>query len=257
MKKKISHAIYRFIKWLVWLFYPKMKVEGLENLPQEPSLVVANHSQLHGPVACELYFPGNRYTWCAGQMMHLKDVPAYAYEDFWSGKPKWQRPFWKLLSYLIAPLSVCIFTNANTIGVYRDSRIISTFKNTVKTLQSGAHVVVFPECYTPYSNICNGFQENFVEIAKLYYKRTGKALRFVPMYIAPNLKTMYLEKPVTFDPDAPIAEEKKRICQYLMETITQKGRSLPLHTVVPYPNIPKRDYPKNKCEDMSHETTGC
>ena len=106
MKKKISRAIYRFIKWLVWLFYRKMKVEGLENLPQEPSLVVANHSQLHGPVACELYFPGNRYTWCAGQLMHLKDVPAYAYEDFWSGKPKWQRPFWKLLSYLIAPLSV-------------------------------------------------------------------------------------------------------------------------------------------------------
>ena len=60
MKKKITYAIYRFIKWLVWLFYPRMKVEGLENLPEEPCLVVANHSQLHGPVACELYFPGKR-----------------------------------------------------------------------------------------------------------------------------------------------------------------------------------------------------
>ena len=248
MKKKITYAFYRFIKWLVWLFYPRMKVEGLENLPEEPCLVVANHSQLHGPIACELYFPGNRYTWCAGQMMHWEEVSAYAYEDFWSGKPKWQRPFWKMVSHLIVPLCVCIFNNANTIGVYRDSRIIATLKNTVKALQDGAHVVVFPECYEPYSNICNSFQENFVEIAKLYYKRTGKVLQFVPMYIAPNLKTMYIEKPVCFMPDVPITEEKHRICQYLMAAITEKGRSLPLHTVVPYPNIPKRDYPRNKRE---------
>ena len=110
-------------------------------------------------------------------------------------------------------------------------------------------MVVFPECYEPYSNICNSFQENFVEIAKLYYKRTGKVLQFVPMYIAPNLKTMYIEKPVCFTPDVPITEEKHRICQYLMAAITEKGRSLPLHTVVPYPNIPKRDYPRNKREE--------
>lgn len=257
MKKKVSRFLYRIIKWLIWLFYPKIRVEGVENLPEEPCLVVANHSQLHGPIACELYFPGNRYTWCAGQMMNLKEVPAYAFADFWSGKPKWQHPFWKMLSYLIAPLSVCIFNNANTIGVYRDSRIISTFKNTVKTLQNGDSVVVFPECYEPYSNICNSFQENFVEIAKLYYKRTGKALQFVPMYIAPNLKTMYIEKPVTFSPDTPIGEEKHRICQYLMEAITEKGWSLPPHRVVPYPNIPKREYPMNICEEKRYEETGC
>lgn len=249
MKKTKTMPLYKCIKWVIRCVFPKMNVEGQENLPAEPCLIVANHSQMYGPIACELYFPGNRYTWCAGQMMHRKEVPAYAYQDFWSGKPKWQRPFWKAISCLIAPICVCVFNNARTIGVYRDSRIISTFKHTVKALLEGAHVVVFPECYTPYSNICHSFQENFVEIAKLYYKRTGKALQFVPMYIAPNLKTMYIEKPVTYDPGTPMEVEKHRICTCLMETITEKGRSLPPHTVVPYPNIPKKDYPKNKWEE--------
>lgn len=248
MKKTKSRPIYLFIKWLVRVFSPKMSVEGLENLPSEPCLIVANHSQMYGPIACELYFPGNRYTWCAGQMMHIKEVPAYAFADFWSGKPKWQHPFWKLLSYVIAPLAVCVFNNANTVGVYRDSRIISTFKNTVKMLQEGNHVVVFPECYEPYSNICNNFQENFVDIAKIYYKRTGKRISFVPMYIAPNLKKMFIELPISYDYNKNAEEERTHICTYLMEAITRKGRSLPPHTVVPYPNIPKRDYPMNKSE---------
>ncbi len=248
VKQHISHLCYRVIRGLVWVFYPKIKVKGLENLPDEPCLVVANHTQMNGPISCELYFPGDRSIWCAGQMMHLKDVPAYAYQDFWSGKPKAVRWFYKLLSYLIAPLSVCIFNNAHTIAVYRDTRIISTFRKTVQSLEAGANVVVFPECAIPHNNIVNTFQDKFIDVARLYYKRTGKALQFVPMYIAPSLKTMYLGKPLVFSPDAPIEQERLRIRDALMADITDIAVHLPPHTVVPYSNVPKKQYPKNTPE---------
>lgn len=250
MQKKTS-LTYKLIKFLVWLFFPKMEVVGTENLPQEPALIVGNHSQMYGPIGCELYFPGTRYIWCAGQMMHLKDVPDYAYQDFWSGKPKAIRWFYRLLSYIIAPISVCIFNNANTIGVYRDSRILSTFKNTAKCLENGASVIVFPECNEAHNHIVHQFQENFVDIARLYYKRTGKALPFVPLYIAPNLKRMYIGEPIIYQPDAPSQQERYRICQALMDAITEIAVSLPEHTVVPYPNIPKREYKTNR----DHEKT--
>lgn len=243
-KKKIS-PLYWCIKTLIWLFYPKMEVVGQGNLPDEPAIVVANHTQMNGPIACELYFPGKRYTWCAGQMMHLKEVPGYAYQDFWSQKPKYTRWFYKLLSYIVAPLCVCVFNNANTIGVYRDGRIISTFKNTVKRLCEGANVVVFPEHDVKYNHIIYDFQEKFIDIARLYYKKTGKELSFVPMYIAPNLRKMYLGEPIRFCADAPMDAERSRIRQYLMDQITQIACGLPEHTVVPYRNIPKRDYPSN------------
>ena len=136
MGKNKCPRLYAAIKWVVKSCYPKIEVVGQENLPDEPAVIVGNHSQMNGPIASELYTPGKHYIWCAGQMMHLKDVPAYAYEDFWSKKPKLLRPFYKLLSYLIAPLSVCVFNNANTIGVYHDTRIISTFKQTVQRLQA-------------------------------------------------------------------------------------------------------------------------
>lgn len=244
-KKGISYRCYRIIRWFVKLFYPKIQVEGEENLPRESCIVVGNHSQMHGPIACQLYFPGEAVIWCAGQMMTCKEVPAYAYQDFWSQKPKWLRPFYKLLSYVIAPFSACVFQNADTIGVYHDTRILSTFKKTVSCLQNGSRVIIFPEQDIPYNQILSQFQDKYIDIARLYYKKTGKALAFVPMYLAPNRKTIYFCKPIYFKPDQPIEEARREITDYLMESITRKAESLPLHKVVPYKNIAKKDYPYN------------
>ena len=253
MSEKKTSPVYRVIKWLVWLFYPKMEVEGAENLPEDASLIVGNHTQMNGPIACELYFPGKRYTWCAGEMMHLKEVPGYAYRDFWSRKPGCIRWFYKILSYIIAPLSVCVFNNADTIPVYRDSRLLTTFRETVKKLQEGASVVIFPEHDEPYNHILCNFQDRFVDIAKIYHKKTGAELSFVPLYIAPALKKMYLGKPIRFCADNPIKEERQRICAYLMNEITEIACSLPEHTVVPYNNVPKKEYPSNIPQEVKHE----
>lgn len=253
-EKKIS-PLYRVIKWCIKTCYPKITVEGVENLPEEPVIIVGNHTQMNGPIACELYTPGDHYIWCAGQMMHLKEVPAYAFQDFWSQKPKYTHPFYKALSYLIAPLSVVVFNNANTIGVYHDTRIVGTFKNTITRLQEGASVVIFPEHDVKYNHIVYEFQDRFIDIAKLYYKRTGKELAFVPLYIAPNLKKMYLGKPIRYRADQPMDQERKRICDYLMNGITEIACALPEHTVVPYRNIPKKDYPSNIPKESAHEKT--
>ncbi len=244
-KAKKWAPLYRFIRWLVWLFYPKTKVVGAENLPQEPCVVVGNHSQMNGPIVSELYFPGERATWCAGEMMHLKEVPAYAFRDFWSQKPKWTHWLYKVLSYIIAPFSVCVFNNAATIGVYHDTRIISTFKNTVSTLCDGKNVIIFPEKDEKYNHIVYEFQDRFVDVAQLYYKKTGKCVSFVPLYIAPKLKTMYLGQPVAYCPENGKEAERKRICDEMKARITDLAVSLPKHTVVPYRNIRKKDYPTN------------
>ncbi len=246
MSQEKPSALYRLIRCVVRLVYPKMEVLGAENLPQEPVIVVANHCQTNGPIACELYYPGDRYTWCAGQMMHLKEVPEYAFRDFWSQKPRRTHPFYRLLSYLIAPLSVCVFNNARTIGVYRDARILSTFKTTVNRLEQGSSVVVFPEHDAPYNHIINDFQDKFIDIARLYYRRTGKELAFVPMYIAPRIRKMCIGQPVRFRATESMESERVRIAAQLKQDITALALALPEHTVVTYRNLPGQKYPKNK-----------
>lgn len=246
MKKKLSAAVYKFIRFWVWVFYPYTTVVGAEHLPDEPCIIVGNHAKMNGPIACELYFPGEHVTWTAGQMMNMKEVPDYAYQDFWSEKPRYIKWFFRGLSYFIAPFSSCIFNNAKCIGVYHDMRIISTFRETVTKLENGANIIIFPEHDVVYNGLVWEFQDRFIDVARMYYKRTGKDLSFVPMYVAPRLQSMYLGTPVKFDHTAPKEKERKRICKAMMDGVTDIAVSLPEHTVVPYPNIPEKDYPSNK-----------
>lgn len=245
MREWIDKVFYKVVWRLVWIFYPRYTIEGLENLPEEPSIVVGNHSQMHGPIFSELYFPGRRSIWCAGQMMHAKEVPEYAYHDFWDEKPAFLHPLFHLLSYIIAPLISAIMRCGDTIAVYHDTRVISTFRTTIQKLNEGDHIIIFPECKKGYNQILCAFQENFIDVAKLYYKKTGKEVCFVPMYLAPKLKKAYFGKPIRYDSTQPIAAERARICKELMESITSIAESLPEHIVVPYPNIPKKEYRTN------------
>lgn len=245
MDDKKTSVLYRILRWFVLLFSPKYRIVGEENLPGEACVIVGNHSHMYGPIAGELYTPIRHYVWCAGEMMRKDEVAAYAYKDFWSNKPKALRWFYRLLSHLIVPLSLLVFGNAHTIAVFHDSRLITTFRESIAKLQEGNSIVLFPEHYEEHNNIVHDFQDKFVDLARFYYKKTGTELSFVPMYLAPNLATMSYGKPIRFRADAPIADERRRICTELMDSITAMAVSQPEHTVVPYPNIPKKLYPKN------------
>lgn len=244
--EKKASPVFRIIKRFLQRVYPTTTFVG--ELPDEACVIVGNHSQIHGPLICELFFPGRYEIWCAGAMLHLKQVPAYAFADFWSQKPKRSHPYYKLCSYMIAPLSVFLFGNAHTIGVYRSSKLLTTFRNTVGALSEGENVIIFPEHDVKRNHIVYEFEDKFIDVAKLHYKRTGKELCFVPMYIAPRLKQAHFGRPVRFSAEAPIDRERERICTVLMDEITRMAEALPEHTVVPYRNIPKKYYPTNKGE---------
>ena len=244
MEKKISFA-YKCIKGTVRFFYQKTKVFGEENLPDGPAIIVGNHAQANGPVACELYFPGRHATWTIAEMMDKKTVPAYAYQDFWSQKPKGVRWFYKIIAHLIGPLSECIFTNADTIPVYKDRRIFETFQQSVEAMKEGTRVIIFPECYDEYNNVVHQFQTGFVDVAKRYYRETGQEPWFVPLYVCPSLKRLVIGKPVQYNHEAKIKDEQLRITSYLMKEISEMAYALPRHRVTPYPNVSKKEYPEN------------
>ena len=256
MAEKKTPLAYRIIRRTLTRLYRPVRLVGGEHLPEGACIVVGNHAQAHGPLSCELFFPAPHAVWCAGEMMHLRTVPDYAYRDFWSKKPRAVRWLFRLISYLIAPLSVLIFRNSHCIGVYHDARITSTFRETLQALERGEKVIIFPERDVPYNGILWKFQTGFADVAKLYYRRTGKELTFVPLYVAPAFHTMYLGEGVRFSADAPMAEERDRICAELARRITEIAESLPRHTVVPYPNVSKREYPVNVAREVSdHEET--
>ncbi|MCR4896436.1 MAG: hypothetical protein K5891_06630 [Lachnospiraceae bacterium] len=253
--KKIS-LLYRLIRFGVKVFSPKYEIRGTEHLPEGACVIVGNHCHMYGPMEAELYTPGPHYIWCAGEMMNLKEVAAYSYRDFWSGSKPAARPFFKLLSHLIPPLAVCVFGNAHCIPVYHDMRVIETFRESQEWLEKGYRIVIFPEHYTPYNNIVYEFQDKFIDMARTYRKKTGKDLAFVPMYLAPSLKTVTYGEPVYYDMAVPGKEERRAVAVELMERITAMAAEQPKHIVIPYPNMSKKYYKESlPVEKVRNEKT--
>ncbi len=243
MKK---HFVYRLVRKIVEFVMPVYQIEGAENIPDGPVVVVGNHSQMYGPLAAELFFPKKHYTWCISEMMEKDRVADYAYKDFWSKKPALVRPFFRLFSYMIPHLAEIIFTNADTLPVYRDKRVMKTFQLSCDRLKEGAVIVIFPEDYIDHNNIVHEFQRGFVHVAKYYYRQNGAAISFVPMYVCPQLKKLVFGKPIMYSPDNPSAQEADRICNYLQDAISEIAYDMPRHRVVPYPNVSRKNYPYNE-----------
>lgn len=245
-KKSRKPLLYRFIFWIFSVFYKKRRFIATHRIEGDAVIVVGNHAQANAPLTCELYFPAKKAIWCIGEMTKAKEVPAYAYQDFWSLKPKWIRWFYKLVSYIIAPLCAYIFSNADTVAVYKDARLMSTFKSSVQAMGEGKKVVIFPESREGYNQIINDFQDKFVAVAKLYYGRYKVCPTFVPMYNAAKLKAVIFGKPIRYNPNLGLDEQCEIICDHLKKEITRIAKLLPRHRVVPYANISKKDYPYSK-----------
>ena len=242
-RKKPSLA-YRFVKALIRLFYPRTRCVGAENIPGEPVVFIGNHAQLHGPIACELYMPVDRYTWCVADVMDRHTAPAYMYKDFWPVKRRGTCWFYHLLSYMITPLTTLLFSNADTVPVYHDVRLLDTLRRTTDLLEQGHSIVIFPERDGESNGVLNEFQEGFSDVAKFYRKRTGKDVCFVPMYLAPTLKLISFGEPLRADPDASVKAERESVSRVMTERITALANALPLHDVITYRKMPKKHRPK-------------
>lgn len=242
-KKSIMYVI---IKFFVNIFYRKREFIGLENIAKENVIVIGNHAQIHSPILAELQLPFKRKTWCIGNVMTTKDFIKHAKTDFWTDKPKSVRWFYMLLAYIIAPIGASVFNSANVIPVYKDSRIIKTFKDTMNELKNGNHIVIFPECEESYNHIVNEFQDKFVDVAWLYHRTTGKCISFVPMYNAVRLKKVLFGKPITYVPSIGIEKMRKKVCDYLKNEITNLALTLPSHEVVQYLNKGRKNNPRSK-----------
>ena len=244
--KKINNILYRSLVFIIKLFYRERIFKGSSNIDSaQPCIYVGNHCQMHSPLDFEFSFPHKKKIWCISDVMSYSTAPKYMYKEFWKNKNKYTRWLYKILSYIITPFAVFIFSNSDTIAVYRNNKISKTFKDSVSALERGESVIIFPEHHKKHNNIICDYEQNFVYLAKLYYKKTGKQISFVPFYNSPKLRTIAFGEPIKYNPSIAIEKQKEDICSYLMSQTTQLAHTLPVHTVIPYENVKKSDYPKS------------
>ena len=204
--------------------FTRCKVKGKENLDKndEARVFISNHYQMYGPLAIFMNFPYKFRPWIIDKMMDEKLVEhqmgLMVYNEF-KKVPKFIK--WIVLKF-VKNLMVFCMRRARGISVSRDNprANIKAMQISTDTMLKNQAVLIFPE--KDYVNEGVGiFMQGFEHIGKYFYQKTGKKISFYPMFISQKLKTMYIGKPITFNPEADQNEEKNRIVTYLRDEMVK------------------------------------
>lgn len=229
-----SAAYFKFICFVARLAYPKANMK-FESAPDgEPGLFVCNHSAIRGPVMITLDFDRPHANWVINCAMDRSKCESYAFHDVLNGNCVKAKSFYRFLAKLVRLLLPPLLENVDTVPVYHDRRIAETFRQSVDRLENGRDIIVFGESPRKYSEYVNELQRGFVDLGKYYYSHTGKRLKYYPVYVERRNRVIAIGKPVEYDPDIPIKEQRELVCEALQEGMDRMARGLKKHRPVPF-----------------------
>lgn len=217
--------------WIIYIFakpFIRCKVVGKNKVSKsdEARVFITNHYEIYGPIAIFLRFPYKFRPWIIDKMLSPESVEQQMGLGIYSKFPKY--PMWMKKIAVKSLKNMMVYTltrRAKGIPVYRDNprANIKTMQESVKTLEKGKSIVIFPEETYVESGV-GEFMTGFEHLAKYYHQKTGKKITFYPIFISQINKKMYIENPITFDPNNDSNEEKLRITTYLRNAMLESYR---------------------------------
>lgn len=215
-------------------------LKGAENIVQDennPIVFLCNHGEIYGPVSGMLYIPVPVRPWVMSELTNTPlEVAEYVYK--WSISPiKWLGRAGWWIARLIGPVAVWAMRQFEAIPVYRNKprELMTTFRRSVEAMEAGDNLLIFPE--NPDAIEGEGYAHGkmgelfrgFPMLAQVYFNRTGKRCRFLPMYAHKGNRTLSFGEPVLFDPDNDTIAERDRIvaqAQRQMEELFQREEAI-------------------------------
>ena len=233
MKRKRKSLYYKIVSAILHLVVPRAKTVFEVDPGDEPVVFVSNHASINGPLMMTFYFSRRCRIWAIAEALDKTHTRSYAFHDVLVGEGKKSFGFWKFVAGVIkvALPPILIY---NTITVYRDKRILETFRNSMDALKNGEDIVIFGESTERYSEYVNEIQPGFAGLGRMYFRQTGKRLRFYPVYLNKENRLISVGSPIEYDPDMDPEEFKKTVCAFIRDGIDHLGRTMKPHKPIPF-----------------------
>lgn len=226
IQKSMKNYGIRLVEFVLRPFFFH-RVRGAENLRLDediPCVFVCNHGEILGPVVCTLFSPFPFRPWSAYEMLDKSMVSERTMNGTFQGvKGVGRRLLQWLMDRVGAPFLVWLLQSEGSIAVYHDNphRLMQTFRETIAAMQAGDNILVFPEnaeTSPDHRYVQEGVSEfftGFTMIGQMYTNKTGDCPLFVPMYADKKKRLITYGAPTRYDAEAPVNEEKDRLCRYL------------------------------------------
>ena len=221
-------AWFKCVKTVLKLFIKKPRFVFLGEEFQDRALILSNHVGATGPLTLEMYFPKPFRFWGTYEMnSSVKEVYKYLSEIYFYQKKHWNKVLAKLFSLIAAPIAWLFYRGLTLISTYRDHRFKNTLKESVRTLEHNASLIIFPEdSSNGYFNTITGFFSGFVTLAKYCHKK-GFDLPIYLTYLRKKERIYVIDKPIYYTELIATGLDKYQIAEYLRVRCNELG-TMPL-----------------------------
>jgi len=194
-------------------------VENVRLQEDDPIVYLCNHGEMYGPIAGMLYCPGFVRPWTISELCcDPEEATAYV-KRYTLKKVNWADKTKQRVAKFLATNTLKLMQAVQSIPVFRHKprELMNTFRQSVEALQQGANLLIFPEDPDTDPN-SPGYKSGrpptlfrgFPMLAQVYYNRTGKRCRFVPVLCHKGGRTVSFGTEILYDPDNdPIAERDR------------------------------------------------
>ncbi len=201
---------FRIIRRIIKIFAPMRKVDSLEKL-DGPCVILCRHRNMRGPVYSIVHWAGPARPWVFWPFLQKESFYDQMYGYTFTkrlGYPDWLAKFG---AWLLSNTVPALIQSLGGIPVYRnDSRIRETFRFSMEQLEAGRHIMIYPDVdYTSNEDV-GAVYEGFFMLERMYFRKTGRHLPFVPVHLDTHKRTMHFGTPVTFT-NANFNDEKERV----------------------------------------------
>jgi 1-acyl-sn-glycerol-3-phosphate acyltransferase len=219
---RVFYKIFRHI-----LF--KIHLRGRDNITRRgPLILVSNHAGSFGPISVITSFPSKLYPWVDHETTDPRSAGKKVQVEFLEAELHLKPPLSEYLGRVIGRICAALMRDIEAIPVYDKSRRIwSTVDESLKLLQQGKNILVFPEdSLKPKNEVLCDFSTGFMHLAKYYFEKTRRAISFLPIAVNRKVKGIGVGKPIQFNERTPFQDEKARLKRELESSIFTLYRSL-------------------------------
>jgi hypothetical protein len=196
----------------------------MSNVADEPAVFIGRHQNLYGPVEIMAWVPLEFRVWTLYKFMTVKECYKHYATYTFPVRKGYGVLRSKLQAAFTAPFVAAFMRSMGGLPVYRGCKnVIDTFRLSLEAVYAGENLLIMPERdYMDSGSDAGDLYTGFVQLAQMYHKATGKALRFYPIYPNRENASIYIEKPIVFDPAKPFRAERDRIVSALKAELSRR-----------------------------------
>ena len=209
---------YKFWHLCAKIFSKRYKVCHLSE-KVEPAVYLVHHQDLRGPVMSVIWYDTRVHPWVLSVFLNRKTCYRQFCDYYFQKRVGLPKTIAAVLSFPLSCFVTWLMHLIQAIPVFRGSKeIIKTFRQSMNALMKNDSILICPDIdYTNKGSHIGEIYRGFFNLEKVYLKKTGRHLAFVPLYISKKLRCIYSGKAIRFETGEDYEKEKSKVYDRLKQ----------------------------------------